>query len=118
MNEFEDVNFFTDRSVQDDPYDYFDWVRAQSPVWREPNYGVFVITGHAEAMAVYGDPAVFPPDASASGTYSSCNAVSGSFVKFSEPFEGDDVSDVIVRCRGELPFSDQLPAFDPPTHTA
>ena len=118
MNEFEDVNFFTDRSVQDDPYDYFDWVRAQSPVWREPNYGVFVITGHAEAMAVYGDPAVFPPDASASGTYSSCTAVSGSFVKFSEPFEGDDVSDVIVRCRGELPFSDQLPAFDPPTHTA
>jgi cytochrome P450 len=32
--------------------------------------------------------------------------------------EGDDISDVITRCRHELPFSDQLPSFDPPDHTA
>ena len=32
MSEFQDVNFFTNRAVQDDPYEYFDWVRAQSPV--------------------------------------------------------------------------------------
>jgi cytochrome P450 family 150 subfamily A5 len=118
MSEFEDVNFFTDRAVQDHPYPYFDWVRAQNPVWREPNYGMYVITGHPEAMAVYGDPASFPPNDAASGTFSSCNCVCGSFVKLSEPFEGDDVSDIIVRCRHELPFSDQLPSFDPPTHTA
>ena len=36
MSEFENVNFFTDRAVQDDPYPYFDWVRQQGPVWREP----------------------------------------------------------------------------------
>ena len=42
----------------------------------------------------------------------------GSFVKFSAPLEGDDVSEVIVQCRHELPFSDQLPSFDPPNHTA
>ena len=46
MSEFEDVNFFTDRSIQDDPYPYFDWVREQGPVWREPHYGMFMITGH------------------------------------------------------------------------
>jgi cytochrome P450 len=34
------------------------------------------------------------------------------------PVEGDDISDIIVKYRHELPFSDQLPAFDPPTHTA
>src|SRR6516225_9214259 len=118
MSEFETINFFTDRSIQDDPYEYFDWVRDLGPVWQEPNYGVFVITGHPEAMAIYGDPATFPPDDPPLGTYSSCNCVSGSFVKFSEKMEGDDVSDVIVRCRHELPFSDQLPSFDPPTHTA
>jgi cytochrome P450 family 150 subfamily A5 len=117
MSEFENANFFTDRSIQDDPYPYFDWVRAQSPVWREPHYGVFMITGHAEAMAVYGDPAVFPPDDPPGGTYSSCNVVAGAFVKFSQPLEGDDVSDIIVKCRDELPFSDQLPSFDPPNHT-
>lgn len=118
MTDFQNVNFFTDRAVQDDPYPYFDWVRDQGPVWQEPRYGVFVITGHPEAMTVYGDPATFPPDDAASGTYSSCNAVSGPFVRFSEPVAGDDISDVIARCRHELPFSDQLPAFDPPDHTA
>jgi len=44
--------------------------------------------------------------------------VSGPFKKFPVPFEGDDVSDVIEAHRDELPFSDQLPAFDPPRHTA
>ena len=58
------------------------------------------------------------PSPTPSGTFSSCNAVSGPFVKFPEPFEGDDVTDLIVRYRHELPFSDQLPAFDPPMHTA
>jgi cytochrome P450 family 150 subfamily A5 len=118
MSEFADVNFFTDRAVQDDPYPYFDWIRGQSPVWREPHYGLFIVTGHPEAMSVYSDPAVFPADDLPAGTYSSCNVVSGAFMKFSSPLEGDDVSDVIVRCRSELPFSDQLPSFDPPDHTA
>ncbi len=118
MSEFDSVNFFTDRSIQDDPYPYFDWVRDQGPVWREPHSGAFIITGHPEAMTIYSDPASFPPDEHASGTYSSCNVVSGSFVKMSAPFEGDDITDVIVACRDELPFSDQLPSFDPPNHTA
>ena len=118
MSQFEKTNFFTDRSVQDDPYPYFDWVRSQAPVWQDPRYGLFMITGHPEAMAVYGDPASFPPKDAPSGTYSSCNVVSGSFVKFPVPMEGDDVSDIIVKYRHELPFSDQLPSFDPPTHTA
>lgn len=118
MSEFVSANFFADRAIQDDPYPYFDWVHEQSPVWREPNYGLYIITGHAEAMAIYGDPASFPPNDPPSGTYSSCNVVSGRFVKFSSPFEGDDISDIIVKCRDELPFSDQLPSFDPPNHTA
>jgi cytochrome P450 len=118
--DFGSVNFFTDRAVQDDVYPYFDWVREQGPVWQEPRYGVFMITGYDEAMAVYGDPATFPPDGAGevpSGSFSSCNAVSGPFVKFSLPVEGDDITDIIAKCRHELPFSDQLPSFDPPNHT-
>jgi cytochrome P450 family 150 subfamily A5 len=88
MIEFESVNFFRDQAVQDDPYSYFNWVRSQSPVWLEPNYGMFVITGYQEAMAVYSDPATFPENQPASGTFSSCNVVCGSFVKLSTPFEG------------------------------
>ena len=107
MGDLLSANFFRDRAVQDDPYPYFDAVRAQSPVWQEPHYGVFMVTGHEEATSVYNDWKHF----------SSCNAVSGPFVRFPEPFEGDDVTDVIERHRDMLPFSDQLPAFDPPKHT-
>ena len=117
MSDFRTARFFKDRAIQDDPYPYFDWVREQSPVWQEPRYGVFLITGHPEAMAVYTDPATFPPDDPPSGTWSSCNVVSGPFAPLSLPLEGDDVSDTIAACRHELPFSDQLPAFDPPMHT-
>jgi cytochrome P450 len=116
--DFAAVNFFRDSEVQADPYPYFDWVRSQSPVWQEPRYGVFMVTGHAEAKDVYRDPATFPEHDAASGTFSSCNAVSGPFVKFSEPVEGDDITDLIVKYRHELPFSDQIPSFDPPHHTA
>ena len=108
MAEFEGVNFFKDRVIHDDPYDYYDWMRAQHPVWKEPHYGVHMVTGYEEALAVYSDPA----------TYSSCNTVAGPFTKFSVPLEGDDVSEIIGAHRHELPFSDQLPSFDPPMHTA
>jgi len=118
MTDFATVNFFRDRTVQDDPYPYFDWVREQNPVWQEPNFGVYMVTGHAEAKEIYRDPATFPVHEDASGTYSSCNAVSGPFVQFSVPVEdAEDVTDLITRYRHELPFSDQLPTFDPPQHT-
>lgn len=106
MTDLLQANFFRDRAVQDDPYPYFDALRDANPVWQEPHYGVFMVTGHDEALSVYNDWKQF----------SSCNAVSGPFVKFPEPFEGDDVTDVIERHRDMLPFSDQLPAFDPPRH--
>lgn len=117
MTDFPNVNFFKDQDVQGDPYPYFDWVRGQSPVWQEPRYGVYLVTGHPEAMAIYTDPATFPVHDEPSGTWSSCNVVSGPFARLSQPVEGDDISDVIAACRHELPFSDQLPSFDPPMHT-
>src|SRR5260370_34051089 len=67
-----------------------------------------MITGYEEAIAVYNEGA----------TFSSCNTVAGPFVKFSVPVEGDAVSEIIEQYRDELPFSDQLPSFDPPKHTA
>jgi cytochrome P450 family 150 subfamily A5 len=108
MSEFDTVNFFKDRAVHDDPYAYYDWLRQQNPVWQEPHYGVYMVTGFEEAIAVYHDPARF----------SSCNTVSGPFVRFPVPLEGDDIGEIIERYRDQLPFSDQLPSFDPPKHTA
>jgi cytochrome P450 len=105
---FDDVDYFRAPAIYQDPYPFYEYVREHGPVWREPHRDVVMITGFQEAMAVYNDP----------DTFSSCNAVSGPFVKFPVPLEGDDVSALIDQHRDALPFSDQLPSFDPPKHTA
>ncbi|HEV3133675.1 MAG TPA: cytochrome P450, partial [Acidimicrobiia bacterium] len=73
-----------------------------------PRRGVVMVTGFDEAMAVYADPA----------TFSSCNTVAGPFAEWPVPLEGDDIGQIIEEYRAGLPFSDQLPSFDPPRHTA
>lgn len=50
MTDLKTANFFRDRGVQDDPYTYFDAVRAQSPVWQEPHFGVFMVASYDEAL--------------------------------------------------------------------
>jgi cytochrome P450 family 150 subfamily A5 len=107
-SDFEAIDFFRARSLYQNPYPYYEYVRARGPVWREPHHGVVMITGYEEAIAVYNDPV----------TFSSCNTVAGPFTPFPVPLEGDDVSQIIEEHRDVLPFSDQLPSFDPPKHTA
>jgi cytochrome P450 len=102
------LDFFRGDELIADPYGYFDWLRSQGPVHREPHHGVMMVTGYDEAIAVYNDPERF----------SSCNSPTGPFPGFPVPLEGDDVSDLIEQHRHELPFSDQILTFDPPVHTA
>src|ERR1039458_5294336 len=99
-------DFFRDESLFVNPYPYYETIRAQCPVQREPNHDVVMITGLDEAVAVYTDQV----------NWSNCNTVAGP--GFPVPLEGDDVSDLIDQYRDQLPFSDQLPSFDPPKHTA
>ena len=108
MTDLENVDFFRGDALIPDPYPYFDQLRAQCPVRREQHHGVVMVTGFDEAVAVYADAA----------TFSSANSVTGPFPGFPVPLEGDDVSDLIEEHRDSLPFSDQLPTFDPPKHTA
>jgi cytochrome P450 len=105
--DFDAIDFFRAPEIYQDPYAYYEYVRAHGPVWREPHRGVVMVTGFEEAMAVYNNPEVF----------SSCNTVSGPYTKFPVPLEGDDISPIIEQYRDTLPFSDQLPSFDPPKHT-
>jgi cytochrome P450 len=107
MSEFDTIDFFRDQSLVADPYPYFQYLREGCPVRREPNHGVYMVTGYEEACAVYNDTTNF----------SSCNSVTGPFPGFSVPLEGD-VNALIEQHRDELPFSDQLPTMDPPKHTA
>ena len=101
------LDFFRGSETVADPYPYFDWLRAQCPVHREPRHGVYMVTGYKEAFAVYADP----------DTFSSCNSVTGPFPGFPVPLEGrDDVSALVEEHRAELPFSDQIITMDPPQH--
>lgn len=101
------VDFFRDNRVADDPYPYYEALRDKCPVTREEHYGVTMVTGWQEAVDVYND----------ADTFSSCISVTGPFPGFPVPLEGDDVTQTIIDHRDEIPFSDQLPTLDPPTHT-
>ncbi|MEU0495870.1 cytochrome P450 [Mycobacterium sp. NPDC006124] len=106
-----ELDFFHDDALIENPYPVLHRMRAVSPVLREPVYGVMVVTGYEEVLAVVGDP----------DTFSSCHSVTGPIPGFPVPLDGLDgaeVSALIDAHRDELPFSDQLPSFDPPKHTA
>ena len=105
------LDFFHDQGLIANPYPVLERMRAVSPVLREPVHGVMVVTGYDEVLAVVGD----------SETFSSCHSVTGPIPGFPVPLEGldgDEVGALIDAHRDELPFSDQLPSFDPPKHTA
>jgi len=105
--DFDQIDFFRATALYQDPYPYYEYLRAHGPVWREPHRGVVMVTGFEEVMSVYNNAEVF----------SSCNTVAGPWTKFPVPLEGDDISAIIEEHRDTLPFSDQLPSFDPPKHT-
>lgn len=107
ISDYDALDFFRGSELVADPYPYFDWLRAECPVRRESQYGVYMVTGYDEACKVYNDTDAF----------SSCNSVTGPFPGFPVPLEGrEDVSELIEQHRDELPFSDQLTTMDPPKH--
>jgi cytochrome P450 len=108
MSDFDSIDFFRDDELIVDPYPYFDHLREEAPVQREPHHGVVMVTGYNEAVSVYND----------NETFSSCNSVTGPFPGFPVPLEGDDVSEAVEQYRDQLPFSDQITTFDPPKHRA
>jgi cytochrome P450 len=105
--EFDSLNYFREGPIHQDPSAYYEWLRAHGPVWQSPR-GLVYVTGFDEVIAVLRDP----------DSWSNCVTVAGPFVKFSVPLVGDDLTQIIEDHRDELPFSDQLPSFDPPKHTA
>ena len=104
---FDQVDFFSDASLLDDPYPYFDHLRSRCPVTPLPHHGVVAVSGHEEASDVYRD----------AETFSSCNSVIGPFATFPEPLEGDDVSPIIERYRHQLPMNEHMVTMDSPQHT-
>ena len=110
QHEFEKHDFFRSDRFVNDPYSYFDYLRAQSPVFREPHQGIVMVTGYDEALEIYND----------ADRFSSCMSTTGPFAGCPIPLQGhehEDVTALIEANRDKTPFSDQLPTMDPPEHT-
>jgi cytochrome P450 len=108
MTGFADADYFTDTSLIDDPFPFFEYLRTKGPVFREPHHGVVVVTGYEEALAVYRDE----------DRFSNANAPSGPFPGLPFTPEGDDIGPQIEAHRGEMIYGDWLATRDPPGHTA
>jgi cytochrome P450 len=108
VSNFETVDFFTDASLIEDPYPYFEYLRSKGPVVREPHHAVIAVLGYDEAVAIYRD----------NETFSSCNSVIGPFHGLPVQSAGDDISEVLELHRGRLPMNEHMVTMDPPEHTA
>ncbi|MBO1901331.1 cytochrome P450 [Leucobacter weissii] len=102
-----EVDFFTDPDVASRAEPYFDFMLKNHPVFREPKYGVVIVTGYEECLQVYHQPDV----------YSSINRTGGPILEL--PFEvtGDDITDLLEQHRDFFSSNDQIVTFDPPKHT-
>jgi cytochrome P450 len=107
LTDWTTIDFFSDESLVDDPYPYFDHLRSLCPVQPLPHHGVVAVTGYDEATEVYRD----------TDTFSSCNSVVGPFAMFPVPLEGDDVGEIIDTHRDQLPMHEHMVTMDPPAHT-
>jgi cytochrome P450 len=101
------LDWFTDQSLIEDPFPFYEAVRQHGPVWREPTRGSYLVTGYDETAEIYRDPDAF----------SSCNAFAGPFPPLPEAPHGDDVSELIERYRETFIAHDMMISFDPPKHT-
>jgi cytochrome P450 len=107
VSDWKTIDYFFDQSLVEDPYPYFEQLRAECPVLPLPHLGVVAVTGYDEANDVYRDP----------DTFSSCNSVIGPFATFPVPLEGDDISEILVRYRDQIPMYEHMVTMDPPEHT-
>ncbi|MCK0173451.1 cytochrome P450 [Mycolicibacterium sp. F2034L] len=106
MPDLATVDFFSDPDVSQSPYDYWDAVRAQGPVVKEPHHDVVVVTGYQEVMAAFKDHESF----------SAVNAIGGPFPPLPFVPEGDDISAQIEAHRHLFPIYEHMVVMDPPAH--
>jgi cytochrome P450 len=106
MTDLANDDFFSDPALAQDPYAYFDALREQNPVFREPHKGVVAVTGYQEVMAAFKDHA----------TFSAVNAIGGPFPPLPFTPEGDDISEQIEAHRHLFPIHEHMVVMDPPAH--
>ncbi len=103
---YDDTDFFMDLTLVEDPYAYFEHLRAQGPVTALPRHNVVAVTGYEEALAVHND----------NTTLSAVNSVTGPLPPIPFAPEGDDIGALIEQHRSQMPFGEDVLTLDPPRH--
>jgi len=101
-------DFFSDTTVIDDPRPYFDLIRSQSPVTKEPYQNTLMVTGYDAVMEV-----LWRSD----DTFSSAAAVVGPIPPLPFTPYGEDISEQIEAHRYSLPWGQHLVCFDGEKHS-
>lgn len=106
MQDFETVDFFTDSSIVENPYPYFEYLRSKGPIVPLPGRNVVGVTGFQETSDIINDHENF----------SSCNSPTGPIPDL--PFEpvGDDISQQLDEHRHEMIATGMVVAKDGDDH--
>jgi cytochrome P450 len=106
MTDLASIDYFSDQATTQDPYEYYEYLRGQGPVFREPHHGVAAVTGYAEVMAAFKDH----------DSFSAVNAIGGPFPPLPFTPEGDDITEQIELHRHQFPIFEHMVVMDPPAH--
>jgi cytochrome P450 len=106
MTDLASLDYFSDQTISQDPYAYYEYLREQGPVFQEPHHGVVAVTGYAEIMAAFKDH----------DSFSAVNAIGGPFPPLPFEPEGDDITDQIEAHRHQFPIFEHMVVMDPPAH--
>jgi cytochrome P450 len=101
------IDFFFDESLVEDPYPYFEVLRAECPVLPLDHLGVVAVTGYDELGEIYRN----------TDDFSSVNSPVGPFAQFPGPLEGDDLTELLAEYRPQMPLNEHMVTMDPPDHT-
>lgn len=106
MADFSQTDIYTDVSLVDDPWPYFEYLREQGPITRLAHRNVLAVTGFEEALAIYADPESF----------SSVNSVTGPIPDLPFTPRGDDIAQLVADHRPNIPFGQEVSGLDAPLH--
>ena len=106
--DFQNVDWFIDHDVHQDPYPYYEWLRAQGPAVYLPKHNVVAVVGYDEVMKILRGEEY----------YSAVNAVTGPFPPLPFTPEGDDITGQIEAHRSVISKGALLMTMDRPRHAA
>lgn len=104
----QEPNFYQDLDVINDPYNYFDSLRAKGPLVHEPHYGTVMVVGYDAAMEIL---------RSKNDDYSSIVSVVGPIPPLPFKPEGSDISAQIEQHKDHMPWGEHLVCFDGKKHS-